>query len=72
MELHFATEMEVRFEPVAVSHGKDAEQLLQDTVVRMLDDQASFIGGVQRGIEQAERGEFVNHRDVLHRIEKML
>jgi predicted transcriptional regulator len=35
----------------------------------MLENQARFIAGVQRGIEQAERGEFVEHKEVLSRID---
>jgi predicted transcriptional regulator len=38
----------------------------------MLENQARFVAGVQRGIEQAERGEFVEHREVLNRIDRLL
>jgi predicted transcriptional regulator len=37
----------------------------------MLEDQARFIAGVQRGIEQADRGEFVEHKDVVNRIDRL-
>jgi hypothetical protein len=37
---------------VASANGKDAEQLVKDTVARMLENQARFVTGVQRGIEQ--------------------
>ena len=67
MEVHFSPDMETRLQQVASAHGKDAEQLVKDTVVRMLEDQASFVAGVQRGIEQADPGEFVEHKDVLDR-----
>jgi hypothetical protein len=53
MEVHFATEVETRLQQVASANGKDAEQLVKDTVARMLENQARFIGGVQRCIEQA-------------------
>ena len=46
---------------------------MKDTVARMLEkNQARFIAGVQRGIEQADRGEFVEHKDVLSRIDRLL
>jgi plasmid stabilization system protein ParE len=51
--------------------GKDAEQLVKDTVARMLENQNRFIAGVQRGIEQADRGEFVEHKDVVNRIDRL-
>jgi predicted transcriptional regulator len=71
MEVHFSPEVETRFLQLAVANGKDAEQLVKDTVARMLENQARFIAGVQRGIEQADRGEFVEHQDVLNRIERL-
>ena len=71
MEVHFPLDVETRLQQVAVANGKDAEQLVKDTVARMLENQASFIAGVQRGIEQADRGEFVEHRDVVNRIDRL-
>ncbi len=72
MEVHFPPEIESRLQQVAGANGKDAEQLVMDTVARMLENQARFIAGVQRGIEQADRGEFVEHQDVLNRIARLL
>jgi predicted transcriptional regulator len=71
MEVHFSPEVETRLRQVASDNGKDAEQLVKDTVARMLENQARFIAGVQRGIEQADRGEFVEHKDVLNRIDRL-
>jgi predicted transcriptional regulator len=68
MEVHFSPDVETRLQQVASANGKEAEQLVKDTVVRMLENQAHFIAGVQRGIEQADRGEFLEHKDVLERI----
>jgi predicted transcriptional regulator len=71
MEVHFSPEVETRLQQVAAANGKDAEQLVKDTVTRMLDNQARFIAGVQTGIAHADRGEFVQHQDVLNRIERL-
>ena len=71
MEVHFSPDVETRLQQVASANGKDAEQLVKDTVARMLENQARFIAGVQRGIEQADRGEFVEHKDVLNRIDRL-
>jgi predicted transcriptional regulator len=71
MEVHFSPDVETRLQQVASANGKDAEQLVKDTVARMLENQARFIAGVQRGIEQADRGEFVEHKDVLNRIDQL-
>ena len=71
MEVHFSPEVETRLQQVASANGKDAEQLVKDTVARMLENQAYFIAGVQRGIEQADRGELVEHQGVLNRIDRL-
>jgi predicted transcriptional regulator len=72
MEVHFSPDVETQLQQLADANGKNAEQLVKDTVARMLENQARFIAGVQRGIEQADRGEFVEHKDVLNQIERPL
>ncbi len=71
MEVHFSPDVETRLQQVALANGKDAEQLVRETVTRMLENQTRFIAGVQKGIEQADRGEFVEHRDVVSRIDRL-
>ena len=71
MEVHFSPDIETRLRQVASANGKDAEQLVKDTVARMLDNQARFIAGVQRGIAQADRGELIEHEDMLKRIDRL-
>ena len=71
MEVHFSPDVETRLKQVASANGKDAEQLVKDTVARMLENQARFIAGVQRGIEQADRGELVEHQEVVDRIDRL-
>ena len=71
MEVHFSPDVETRLQQVASANGKDVEQLVQETVNRMLENQARFIAGVQRGIEQADRGEFVEHQEVRNRIDRL-
>jgi predicted transcriptional regulator len=70
-EVHFSPDVETQLQQVALANGKDAEQLVKDTVARMLENQNRFIAGVQRGIEQADRGEFVEHKDVVNRIDRL-
>jgi predicted transcriptional regulator len=67
----FLSDVETRLQQVALANGKDAEQLVKDTVARMLENQSRFIAGVQSGIEQADRGEFVEHKNVVNRIDRL-
>jgi predicted transcriptional regulator len=72
MEVHFSPDVEARLQQVASANGKDAEQLVKETVARMLDNHARFVAGVQKGIAQADRGELIEHKDVVDRIERLL
>ena len=71
MEVHFSPDVETQLQQVASANGKNAEQLVKDTVARMLESQVRFVAEVQRGIAQADRGEFVEHKDVLDRIDRL-
>ena len=71
MEVHFSPDVETRLQQVASANGEDAEPVVKDTVARMRENQARFIAGVQRGIEQADHGELVEHKDVLNRIDRL-
>jgi len=71
MEVHFSPEIETRLQQVASAKGKGVEQLVKHAVARMLENQSRFVGGVQRGIEQADRREFVEHKEVLNRIDEL-
>jgi predicted transcriptional regulator len=71
MEVHFPPDVETRLQQVAAASGKGAEQLVMETVNRMLENQARFIGEVQHGIEQADRGELIEHGDVVKRIDRL-
>ncbi len=71
MEVHFPPDVETQLRHVASANGKDAEQLVKDTVARMLEDRARFVAGVQKGIEQADRGELLAHDEVLNRINRV-
>lgn len=71
MEVPFSPDVETRLHQVASAHGKDAEQQVKETVTRMLENQARFVDGVQSGIEQADRGELVEHKELLNRIDRL-
>ena len=72
MEVHFSADVETRLQQLAIANGKDAEQLVKDTVARMLENQSHFVAGVQKCIEQADRGDVVEHQDVVDRVNRLL
>jgi len=46
--------------------------VVQETVARMLEHEARFIEAVKRGIASADRGDFVEHDEVVARVERLL
>jgi predicted transcriptional regulator len=72
MKVHFTPEQEAQLSRIANHSGTDNEQLVREAALRLVEEDTHFRAGVRRGIEQAERGELVNHNEVKARIERLL
>ena len=72
MEVHFTPEQEAQLSQIAHYSGTDMEQLVKDAALRLVEDDAKFLAGVRRGVDQANRRELLSHRDVKARIEHLL
>ena len=71
MEVHFSPDKEARLRHFAGILGKDAVQLVQEAVDRMLEYDARFVDAVEEGRAAARRGELLEHEEVVARIEQM-
>jgi predicted transcriptional regulator len=71
MEVHFTTATEAQLKQFAASKGKDAAQVVQETVSNMLERQARFVEGVERGIASADCGDLLGHDEVIDRIDRL-
>ncbi|MGD0124207.1 MAG: hypothetical protein ABSF46_02525 [Terriglobia bacterium] len=71
MEVHFSPNTEARLKEFAARKGKDAAQVVEETVSNMLQRQARFVEGVERGIASADRGDLVDHEEVVSSIERL-
>ena len=69
MELHFTPEQEAQLAQIAIQEGTDAERLVKDAALRLLEDDARFL---REGIAQADRGEFIDELEMDARLEQML
>ena len=72
MEVHFTPTTEDQLKQFAANKGKEPAQIVEETIARMLKRQKEFAEGVERGIEAADRGDLVDHDDVVNRIERLL
>ena len=71
MEVHLPADKEARLQQAATRTGKDAAQLVEEAVDRMLEYDDRFNEAVEEGRASARRGELLEHDDVVERIERM-
>jgi predicted transcriptional regulator len=72
MEVHFTPEQEAQLAQMATKEGTDAERLVKDAALRLLEEDARFRAAVRKGLEQADRGEFIEEEEMNARLEQML
>jgi predicted transcriptional regulator len=71
MEVHFTPEQEERLSKMATHEGIDPEELVKDAALRLLEDDTRFRAGVRKGIEQADRGQFIDEEEMDARVKRM-
>jgi len=72
MEVYFTPEQEAQLSHIAAKAGTDPACLIRDAALRLLDEDARFRAAVREGIEQADRGEFIEEAEMDARFEQML
>ena len=70
MEVHVTPELEAKLTRIAARQGRDTEDLVQEVLSRYLEQEARFAEAVQKGIVSADRGDLLDHDEVVSRIEK--
>jgi len=71
MEVHFTPQQEAQLTEMATRSGIDAEHLVHDAALRLLEEEALFLAAVEKGIVAAERGEFIEEKEMDARVERM-
>jgi predicted transcriptional regulator len=72
MEVHLPQNQEALLNQLAVSTGRATEELVQEAVAKLLAESAWFKKQIQIGIDQIERGEFIEEDEMDARVERML
>ena len=72
MEVPFTPEEEAQLRQIAAKAGTDAERLVKDAALRLLQEEARFRAAVREGIAEADRGEFIEEEEMDARFEQML
>jgi predicted transcriptional regulator len=71
MQVQFTPEEEARLKKIATQEGKDPEELVKDAALRLLENDVRFRAGVRKGVEQADRGEFIEEEEMDARVKRM-
>jgi predicted transcriptional regulator len=64
MEVRFTPEQEAQLIQIATHAGTDAEQLVKNAALRVIEETSRFRAAVQEGIAQADRGELMDDEEV--------
>jgi predicted transcriptional regulator len=72
MEVHFTPEQEARLAEMANQSGTDAEHLVKNAALLLLERDATFRAAVLKGIDEADRGDFIADDEMEARMARML
>jgi predicted transcriptional regulator len=72
MEVHLSPDKQALLQEIATRAGKNAEQIVEEAVDRMLEHDERFIAAVEEGRSSARRGKLLEHDEVVERIESLL
>jgi predicted transcriptional regulator len=64
MEVHFTPEQETQLSRIASHAGMDAEHLVKDAALRLVEERNRFSAAVREGISQADRSELIDDDEV--------
>jgi len=69
MEVQLTTELQAKLARLAAEQGRNTETLVQEAVERFVNFDEWFTREVEKGLEAADRGEFVEHEEIVKLIE---
>jgi len=71
MEVHLSPDKEARIQQFADRTGRNAGQVVEEAVARMLEPDERFVAAVEVGRASARRGDLLDHSEVAQRIEQI-
>ncbi len=71
MKVYFTAEQEAQLSEMAVAAGKDAEDIVRDAALCLLEEMR-FTEAVNRGEAALDRGEYLTHEQLGERIQRLI
>lgn len=72
MDVPFTPEQEAQLSQIAHLAGMATEHLVKDAALRLVEEDAKFRAAVREGIAQADRGQLLDHDEVVARMDRLL
>lgn len=72
MEIDLSPELQARLDQISSQQGRDSKELVREAVERLLSYDDWFLRQVEIGLQQADRGELLEHDDVVNRMESLI
>ncbi len=69
MEVHFTPDQQQKLLRMAEAQGRPTEALVQEAVEQLFHYDEWFVREVDKGLSEADRGDFVEHADVRQMID---
>jgi predicted transcriptional regulator len=72
MQVNLPPELQAKLDRIAAKQGREPESLLNEAVERFVGYDDWFIQQVEKGLAQVERGEVLEHEELVARVEKLV
>jgi predicted transcriptional regulator len=72
MEVKISPELQEKLDRIAAQQGRDRDSLVQETLERLVDYDEWFVREVEKGLEQIQNGEVVEHDEIVERMEGLI
>lgn len=72
MQVDFTPEQLAQLAQIATLAGTDAEHLVKDAALRLIEEDRRFRAAVREGVAQADLGKFIEEDEMDARVERML
>lgn len=72
MEIDLSPELQARLDQISSQQGRDSKELVREAVERLVSYDDWFLRQVEIGLQQADRGELLEHDDVVNRMESLI
>ena len=64
IEIHLTPELEAKLARLADQQGREREALVQEAIERFVNFDEWFLQEVEKGLEAADRGDFIEHEEI--------